>query len=232
MPDRNPKNAPGPFYVMRAQCISCDAPRHEAPGLITLDNDDPDGCYFHRQPETEDEVDSAIEAMRVSCIESYRYGGQDPTIRRRLAQLGSADLCDHPLEGVAVSIRTRLRFSLAAAEDAVSLASDLVRRFESRWQAGKCTRLVEGDEKRATFGFATSRESAANEYVLERTTLPGPQMIYRSPANADAWLLSVDEVTSPHRWLRDVLDEQGASAVRWFSRAEWLAGSPGHERPF
>jgi len=60
MAPRNPKNAPGPFYVLRDQCISCGAPQAEAPGLVTLD--DGVGCYFHKQPATAAEVNDAIRA--------------------------------------------------------------------------------------------------------------------------------------------------------------------------
>jgi hypothetical protein len=99
--ERNPKNAAGAFYVLKDQCISCDAPRYEAPGLVAFD--DETGCYFQRQPETDHEVDDAIRAMFVSCVEVYRYAGIDPTIRRRLAELGHAHLCDQPLEELPTS---------------------------------------------------------------------------------------------------------------------------------
>src|SRR5579872_4377324 len=69
---RDSRNAPGPFYVVQNQCISCGAPQAEAPGLVTLDDG---GCYFHKQPETDAEVNDAIRSMLVSCIEVYRYGG-------------------------------------------------------------------------------------------------------------------------------------------------------------
>jgi len=70
---RNPHNAPGPFYVLANNCIACGAPQAEAPGLVDGCGSE-DGCHFRRQPETPEEVDSAIRATFVSCIEVYRYG--------------------------------------------------------------------------------------------------------------------------------------------------------------
>lgn len=80
-PIRDPRNAPGPFYVEREMCLLCGVPPHEAPDLILLDND---GCYFQKQPETEEELARAIEAMSLACCGAYRYGGDDPDVIRRL----------------------------------------------------------------------------------------------------------------------------------------------------
>jgi hypothetical protein len=105
--------------VVQGHCISCGAPQAEALGLVTLGED---GCFFHRQPETPAEVNDAIRAMLVSCMHVYRYGGDDPTIRRRLAELGHAVLCDKPLEGHPVVIRNHVRFSLAERGEATDIA--------------------------------------------------------------------------------------------------------------
>src|SRR3974390_2622707 len=93
---KDPRNAPGPFYVVKGECVSCGAPQAQAPGLVTLGDD---GCYFHKQPETPAEVNDALRAMFVSCIDACRYGGRDPAIRRRLAEVGDSHLCDNPLKG-------------------------------------------------------------------------------------------------------------------------------------
>jgi len=100
-PDRQPYhlNAAGLFYSVKDCCIICLAPQSEAPELIGL-YEDPSGtnrlshCFFKKQPETPNEVDNAIRAMWVSCVENLRYAGDDPAILERLCEMGLRDLCD------------------------------------------------------------------------------------------------------------------------------------------
>lgn len=86
---RFPLNAPGDFYVEDASCISCEAPEHEAPELMSHAEQEEFGyhCYFHRQPETPEETEHAICAVYVSCCGAVRYGGDDPRISGRIARL-------------------------------------------------------------------------------------------------------------------------------------------------
>lgn len=89
---RQPLNAPGPFYVSDADCISCGAPEAEAPTLIASDDA---GCYFKRQPTTRREVDQAIAAKAVACVQVHRYAGSDGRTLKRLAELDLAHCCDY-----------------------------------------------------------------------------------------------------------------------------------------
>lgn len=84
-PRRFHLNVAGPFYVEDGSCITCGAPEAEAPGLMGS-VDEEGHCYFKRQPETEEEVEQAINAVRVSCCRGVRYGGDDPEIIRRLGE--------------------------------------------------------------------------------------------------------------------------------------------------
>jgi hypothetical protein len=77
--ERTPSIAPGPFYVVKDQCISCGAPEMEAPMLMARD-DVNCSCYFRRQPETPDEEYRALRAVWASCCGAVRYGGDDPVI--------------------------------------------------------------------------------------------------------------------------------------------------------
>jgi hypothetical protein len=88
----HPKNGPGHFYATRGLCFVCDATRREAPDLIAVD--DCEGCHFVRQPETLDEIGRAINAVRVSCADCLRYGGNDPAILDELCGSGMAKVCD------------------------------------------------------------------------------------------------------------------------------------------
>ena len=87
--DRTPLNAPGPFYVVKDQCIACCAPEAEAPELMAFD-DHAQTCYFHRQPTTPSEVEHAIKAVLVACCDAVQYEGADPDIQRRLRSQGAA----------------------------------------------------------------------------------------------------------------------------------------------
>jgi len=214
--DRHPKNAAGPFYVVGNHCISCGAPEAEAPTLVTGCGSQ-EGCYVFKQPETPEEVSAAIRAMFVSCIEVYRYGGTDPEIRRRLAELGHADLCDHPLEGHAVVVRNLARFSLPVADGAIEIGRLLLAALITRYKNGHCTRPIARSTHLAEFEYAASAKyGKPNEYTIEQV-------------GEGAWLLS-----NEHRgvWLHDLLYSIGAEDIRWFSPDEWGARAAGRELPY
>jgi hypothetical protein len=231
---RNPKNAAGHFYVLQYECISCAAPRAEAPGLVTLD--DEVGCFFHRQPEIADEVNDAIRAISTSCVGAYRYGGNDPAIRRRLAELGHASACDHPLEGHASVLRNCVRFALAQGEHAASatnVAEDLRAWFEAYWPHGRCTARVEGDAERAAFEFTSNAKYASSRgYTVESVAAEAPASAYRASARAGDVLLMEHDGAYPPLWLHALLVEHGATRIRWFSRKEWDDAGPGQELPY
>jgi len=90
--ERTLLNAEGDFYVVKDTCITCMAPHQEAPELMGLDNET--GCYFRRQPQTPEELDHAIEAVWVSCVEALRYSGNDPEILERLRAKSCKSLSD------------------------------------------------------------------------------------------------------------------------------------------
>ena len=93
---RHPDNAPGDFYVVCDECISCEAPCGEAPDLMGAPDSSKKhyGCYFKKQPVTEEEIDRACDAVQTSCIEAVRYAGNDPEILRKLEERGSEFSCD------------------------------------------------------------------------------------------------------------------------------------------
>jgi hypothetical protein len=49
-------------------------------------------CRFKRQPENEEELQQAINAIRVCCIQAIRYAGNDKTILDRIGDPGSCDV--------------------------------------------------------------------------------------------------------------------------------------------
>lgn len=100
--EREPDNAPGPFYVIKGHCIICDLPPETAPQNITWDAEFqrggctgcPNHCRVERQPETLEEVAQVIEAACHSCVAAIRYCGTDPEILRQLREAGGEHLCD------------------------------------------------------------------------------------------------------------------------------------------
>ncbi|PXY43586.1 hypothetical protein [Flavobacterium hydrophilum] len=92
---RHELNASGDFYVEKNGCTLCGAPEAEAEGLIGHSEN---GCYFIRQPQTEEEIEQAINAIAVSCVSAVRYGGTDQKIIKRLYELDLATECDHKLK--------------------------------------------------------------------------------------------------------------------------------------
>ena len=92
-------NAQGPFYSEDDGCITCMAPHFAAPDLMGF-YEDPSGanarshCFFKMQPQTEVELDRAIRAIQVSCVQNLQYRGSDPAILKRLSEMGFGSLCD------------------------------------------------------------------------------------------------------------------------------------------
>jgi len=92
---RMPLNADGDFYVEAETCLRCLAPENQAPELMGFE--EPNGCFFRRQPETSSEVEHAINAVHYSCVQALRYAGDDPSIIERLRSCGCEHLCDAAL---------------------------------------------------------------------------------------------------------------------------------------
>ena len=94
--DAVPDNPPGPFYVIRDQCVACGLPPECAPSNITWHGCDAcsNHCRVERQPKTESELDQVIESALGSCIEAIRYCGTDPEILQRFREADLERLCD------------------------------------------------------------------------------------------------------------------------------------------
>ncbi len=112
--ERYPLNK-GDFYINNGDCLSCGAPHGEAADLIEHGAKD-NHCYFRKQPGTEEELDRAISAMMVSCLDALRYGGADERILRRLYEDGLAKLCDRtPQYEYRTVIRDHVTFDFAGS---------------------------------------------------------------------------------------------------------------------
>ena len=90
---RFPKNAARDFYTTgykdcegnwTGNCLQCDLPETEAPLLMAPLKDDNDDTYFLKQPTNDIELEQAICATEVCCVDAVRYGEKDKEILRRL----------------------------------------------------------------------------------------------------------------------------------------------------
>ena len=93
----HPKNAEGPFYVEDGMCLSCRAAQEQAPALMGYDEEGAGHCYIRRQPANDEETYRAVRALWSSEARAIRYRGDDLQVLRRIAELGLADMCDHPV---------------------------------------------------------------------------------------------------------------------------------------
>lgn len=101
--DREEGSVPGPFYVIKDQCITCSLPPdtapnnvryHERPCRGCATNLTEEHCVVTRQPETAEELDQMIQVVASSCVAAFRYCGTDPEILRRLVDAGCREECD------------------------------------------------------------------------------------------------------------------------------------------
>ena len=94
-----PQNAPGPFYVECDMCIVCRAPEAVAPDLVGFYEAAPGSnshshCYFKKQPQTKEELNRAVNAVKACCVGSYYYAGSDPEVKKMLTHAGCAYAID------------------------------------------------------------------------------------------------------------------------------------------
>jgi hypothetical protein len=87
----HPQSAPGDFYVVNDECITCGAPHAVAPDLIGwAKNVEYEHCIWKKQPQTPEEFEQAFAAFDASEVGCYRYAGDDPKIMARIG----LDFCD------------------------------------------------------------------------------------------------------------------------------------------
>lgn len=201
----------GPFYVIDGQCMACGAPEQQAPALMSNEEGH---CYFLRQPITAEETNRAIRALFVSCCGAVRYGGQDPEVLRRLAELGEADRCDHPPPGDHVAVRRSLvtfRFEGPDGLDGAEAILDRIRAgLLGQGERHRCERLPPIGTER---GLSWSWYEGAGAEILVRPEPDGP----------GRWLLRLSRVqdVALHGTAMTIDDILKADArvdgVRWYA---------------
>ncbi len=93
--EATPRNVPGPFYAAKGCCMACSMTAEAAPDLIGFD-EDAMSCFFRKQPTKPDELDRAIQAVKVSCCGALRYRGSDAQVKLKLVELGASETIEDP----------------------------------------------------------------------------------------------------------------------------------------
>jgi len=132
LPERYPENSQGDFYIENEACLACGSTEGEAPDLIEHSQKEYGHCYFKKQPQTDDEIDRAINAIHVSCLGGLRYGGKDEKILKRLYEIGLDNLCDQkPAGNYKTIIRNKVTFNYSGTiiELSDNIKSQVVMRY-------------------------------------------------------------------------------------------------------
>jgi hypothetical protein len=148
-------NSDGPFYVVDGECVACGAPESEAGGMMS--HDDSSGhCFFKTQPQTLEQVDAAIRALRASCCGAVRYAGKDHSILVRIAELGEGSKCDENIKSPCLKVRSRVTFVYQGDDSSVESSLRSIVEFISSARSGnehcRCTDLKYGKSE-ASFIF-------------------------------------------------------------------------------
>jgi hypothetical protein len=221
MRDRHSRNSEGPFYVENGQCISCGAPESETACLISHDEDG--HCFFARQPLTEDETSAAIRGVWASCCGAVRYGGDDPQILIRLAELGISSQCDRqPPAGHFQIARNWARFEYSAPQRALSKRESLRRIID---EIAESMGKLPGSEcfhfrclfNEASFRLRWGKVGSGSGHTVRFT------VVHES---ADQWLLRISGNEVAHTAFAIQLDK-ALQAKAEFRRVRWFDTNDG-----
>ncbi len=231
---RDAANAPGPFYVVDQECISCGAPGAAAEGLMSHGGSNA-GCIFIRQPQTAAETKCAIFAVWSSCCGAVRFGGSDQEIVRRLSELGVSGSCDDRSRQYATKTRAFARFNLQATESQDEIPAHFLANYLAiAYTRDKWSRLEQ-------FHFGPRSASFCSRWAIGVVPESGGK----------GWVVRIAiEQQENGSWLLSVLDNESAAKstaaylhcrlrtlttnadLRWFTAEELQTNLPGQERPY
>ena len=92
----HPLNAPGDFYVEDGCCTMCEMPFEVAADLFGTTETPYWHCYVKKQPSSESEIASMIDAISCADLKCIRYRGKDAKILVSLESVNELDVCDFP----------------------------------------------------------------------------------------------------------------------------------------
>ncbi len=91
-PERDPRNAPGDFYVVKDCCTLCGLPKDIAGALFQSDDT---GCWVARQPQDAPERVKMLKVVAEQDLGCVRYGGTDEDVLGALWHLDRREAADH-----------------------------------------------------------------------------------------------------------------------------------------
>jgi hypothetical protein len=220
--ERYERNSCGPFYVEAGACIACGAPERSSPDLIRFRGEE-NHCYFFKQPTTSEETSRAIRALWANCCGALRYGGTDPDVLRRLADLDLADQCDERVTTPRrLIVRNCATFSFDCGvlghrscgkeiERCVSTGlTDEISAIKVRRRHSLCSTV--------RFGYTWYKDIPGIEVTIRRVSLPGRTWLLslkgRQPAEVSNAML-VDDILRAEGRFKD---------IRWYTEYDWLSG--------
>jgi hypothetical protein len=205
-------------------CLSCGVPETVAPELFATDLAT-HVCFVKRQPQSGFELYKMLMVIADADLQCIRYGGADPTIQRRLSELGEVVVCDEPPPPSGTSaVRTHVTFRPPVASTPLALAADL-----RRWLLAKNELPQFRDRPEYWYrvsGIIELAAAAGLAFSWHRSTLhrfwlgPGEPktdrvLVWHSTTRGVAVSLML------HDWITDSVHGE---AIRWYHQAAWDAG--------
>ncbi len=215
---------------------------HEAPDLIGFEGH---SCFVRKQPANSEELYRLLQAMSVNEVEGLRYRGDDPALKRRIAEAGMAACCDRPCgKPGSATARTRARITLkAAASDGLQSVVDALYAAVAQTNVGG----GESDKAARVATVVAARGQAGRPAPipsLERIDLGEFRFDLRPfPAAATTTVFVRQSDDAPNALdlriaatgfyerlrtsvrLDDVLRVQpGVRSIRWYTESEWADG--------
>jgi len=193
-------------------------------------------CFFVLQPSSGEEVNSAIRATWASCCGAVRYGGDDPEILTRLAELGGGFLCDKRVSSSIEPVyRNQARFE---CRDVAQATGQTISRFiidliaTSLHHEGTECIAFQDEANSSSFQFVWGKSKSLNNnkgYSIR---------IRVKHENGNDVLLSLSENEQAETGTAIQVDKALRTSnfihsIRWFSKSELLTdGESGRPHPY
>jgi hypothetical protein len=234
--EQHPKSKSGSFYFNMDDggcCCAGGAPHLTAPDLFAYEDVGKTRyCYVKKQPETDFETYMAIRAAWCTEFECLRYSGRDEDTLRRFAEIGLAQVCDHPVpESAQETLHTHVTFrTIINCQTEPTTLFSLAKSLRSYLMQGYprrphyATELNTGSEG-ITFSYAWL-EPNYHPILVQETNAANTWLISHSPF-PKAGSLGVGWKIDDYLRQNSLYDD-----ICWYTMEEWNNGGSGRPTPF